>query len=282
MPSDQDSSTNSRAARPQPTSFRTKVFGSGRTNHIRRGPAPRVTRSVVQPAGSAKPRIVRPAPRSVFQAPAAEQSLGYQAYTPDESFDGPSAGPDDSSSEDPSRHQRERQREDVRWQEQLPALKFHRACWLASETKRWQQVRDSLVSEYQSRISSAVSYSIPCEAEHSMTQDSSAYTVTIATLHGHVEVLAPVFVCSTCKEGVTLHPVSLGYFPATPSRAQLWYDHELLKATSASQLAGPTAIQAHCAALQGVYMYNGFGTGKPSIYSNLGPAAAQWRRVEVK
>ena len=103
-----------------------------------------------------------------------------------------------------------RQREDLRWQEQLPALKFHRACWLASETQRWQQVRDSLVSEFQSRVSSAVSNSIPCDAEHSMTQDPSAYTITIATLHGHVEVLAPVFVCSTCKEGVTLHPVSLG------------------------------------------------------------------------
>ncbi len=91
----------------------------------------------------------------------------------------------------------------------------------------------------------------------------------------------PEYKCSACNKTVNLHPVALGCFPATPSRAEVWYDHELLAATSASQHAGPTAIQAHCSALQQVCLYNGFGTGKPSIWTNLGPAAEQWRRVEV-
>ena len=52
MPSDQDSSANSRAKRPQATFLRTKIFGSEPTNQLRRGPAPGVTQTEVQPAGS--------------------------------------------------------------------------------------------------------------------------------------------------------------------------------------------------------------------------------------
>ena len=129
-------------------------------------------------------------------------------------------------------------------------MRSHRTCWLAFETERWQLVRARLVSEYQDMVSLAQSSCGQCDAAHCMTQDMSACNITIASLHGHVEVPAPVLTCVSCNRQITLHPLRLGFFPATPSRAEVWYDHELLEATSALQHAGPTALQAHGAALQ--------------------------------
>ncbi|KAL3132145.1 hypothetical protein ABBQ32_008755 [Trebouxia sp. C0010 RCD-2024] len=48
---------------------------------------------------------------------------------------------DSEPSELPSRHQRERQREDVRWQEQLPECCFTEPCFLAHESAWWQHAR---------------------------------------------------------------------------------------------------------------------------------------------
>ena len=69
--------------------------------------------------------------------------------------------------------------------------------------------------------------------------------------------------------------------PATPQKATVWYDSQLLVATSATQHSGPTAIQAHCAALQQLHMSNGCGLGAQTIWRNLAIASRDWLRLEV-
>lgn len=79
----------------------------------------------------------------------------------------------------------------------------------------------------------------------------------------------------------SLHPISLNCFPATPCRTTLWYDTQMLVATTAAQHSGSTAIQAYCTAAKQLHMYNGCGPGKQSTWTNLFSAAQQWYCLEV-
>ena len=72
-----------------------------------------------------------------------------------------------------------------------------------------------------------------------------------------------------------------GCFPATPARAEVWYDKQLLMFTLACQMSGPTAIQAHCSALQELHMLNGCGPGKSNIRQHIANASQEWRRMQV-
>ena len=75
-----------------------------------------------------------------------------------------------------------------------------------------------------------------------------AAPITYTGIQAHVTVDKPQFFCMCCGTQLELQPVSLDCFPAKPLRAQVWYDTQMLVATTAAQHSGPTAIQAHCAA----------------------------------
>ena len=154
-----------------------------------------------------------------------------------------------------------------------------RKCRQAYEIQRRQKLQASLRSEFHNRTQAAVTKCCHCHtAEHTLCPAS---VITFVTVHGHMLVSTPAFQCNKCGYQYTVHPFSVDCFHATPSRAEIWCDNELLEATSAAQLCGPTAIQAHCAMLQQLHRYNGFDAGKPAIWQYLSSAAEQWRRVEV-
>lgn len=67
----------------------------------------------------AQPRIVRPAPRKVYQPPVAQSSSGYCAYKAGREAHVDELPADSDPSQLPSRHQRKRQRKGPGWQEQL-------------------------------------------------------------------------------------------------------------------------------------------------------------------
>ena len=85
---------------------------------------------------------------------------------------------------------------------------------------------------------------------------SPAAAITIAGINGYITVDNPDFQCS-CGKRVSVHPVSMDCFPAAPSRADIWYDNQLLALIAAAQHAGTLAIQAHSTVLQQLDSFNG-------------------------
>ena len=181
----------------------------------------------------------------------------------------------------PSRHQKEREQQDDQWRMQIPELAFRRICQQAAEPQRRQKLADSLRNEFEARANVAMMQCSQCHSVDCLQRLSPAPAITFVTLQGHISVSAPTHFCTRTGHQYTVHPFSMDCFHATPSRPEIWYDNELLVTTSAAQLSGPTAIQAHCATLQQLHLYNGFDAEKPAIWQNLSSAAAQWRRVEV-
>ena len=181
----------------------------------------------------------------------------------------------------PSRHQQERQQLDDQWRLQIPSLAVRRTCRQALEPQRRQKLKESLHSDFEQRINAAVTQCCHCLSADCLQRLCPAPAITFVTIRGQVAVSTPTLLCTRCHSQYTVHPFSVDCFHATPSRPEIWYDNELLEATSAAQLCGPTAIQAHCATLQQLHRYNGFGPGKATIWQNLSSAAEQWRRVEV-
>ena len=181
----------------------------------------------------------------------------------------------------PSRHQQEREQQDDQWKAQIPALAVRRICRQAYEVQRRQKLQASLCSDFHNRCQAAVRQCCHCHTAEHIQPLCPAPVITFVSIHGHVPVDTPALQCNKCGHQYTVHPFSIDCFHATPSRPEIWYDNELLEATSAAQLCGPTAIQAHCAMLQQLHRYNGFDAGKSAIWQNLSSAAEQWRRVEV-
>ena len=175
--------------------------------------------------------VVRPQRRVSGLAPSTQAGNAWHEFESNDSC----TDSQQSATDQPIRRQHERQRQDLRWQEQLPLLLFHRHCWLAKECDRWQQVHESLHSEFSSRVVSAVANCFHCDALHSLAPTSSAAAITPVFLEGHIQVQVPQYSCSECHKTLSLHPGALGCFPASPSRAEIWYDQELLASTSASQ-----------------------------------------------
>ena len=180
-----------------------------------------------------------------------------------------------------SRHQREREQQSVHWEEQLPELVFRRTCFLANECQRRQQLQLSMQAEFVERVSTADKECSSCSTAIHLQPVLPAAPITYTGIHAHVTVDKPQFLCMCCGTQLDLHPVSLDCFPATPRRAQVWYDTQMLVATTAAQHSGPTAIQAHCAALKQLHMHNGCGPGQQGIWTNLSTASQQWHRLQV-
>ena len=181
-----------------------------------------------------------------------------------------------------SRHQQDRQRQQVHWQEQTPDLVRRQLCQLAGEANRQQRLKEVLLSNFNANIAAAVSTCPFCDAVSCLQPICPAVFITYATIQGQLEVSLPQYRCVSCQHTLTVHPVDVGCFPATPLRAEVWYDRQLLSLTSACQMSGPSAIQAHCSALQQLHMQNGFGPGKPAVWNNLATATQEWRRIQVQ
>ena len=147
-----------------------------------------------------------------------------------------------------SRHQLEREQQSMHWEEQLPELVCRRTCFLADECQRRQQLQLSMQAEFVERVSTADKECSSCGTAIHLQPVLPAAPITYTGIQAHVTVDKPQFFCMCCGTQLELQPVSLDCFPAKPLRAQVWYDTQMLVATTAAQHSGPTAIQAHCAA----------------------------------
>ena len=155
------------------------------------------------------------------------------------------------------RRQHEKEQESLHWQEALPENLFRRTCALAGESQRRQQLLNQLQADFIARVASVPKICHSCKTAEHLQPLLPSQPIIFAGIHAHVTVDKPTFMCGKCSAQISLHPLSIGCFPATPSRANVWYDTQLLVVTSAAQHSGPTAIQAHCAALKQRHTFNG-------------------------
>ena len=179
-----------------------------------------------------------------------------------------------------SRRQRAREQQDLLWKERQPEHRFRRYCYSAQEQQRRQSFVHHLQEEFASRLALLSPYCQQCNSAEYFQPVLPAAPIIFAGINGHVTVNSPELQCR-CGCHVSVHPIAVGCFPATPSRPEVWYDNQLLALTAAAQHAGPLAIQAHCSALKELYKFNGLDPGRPALWDNLGMAAQQWTRVEV-
>ena len=179
-----------------------------------------------------------------------------------------------------SRRQQAKEQQDLLWKERQPEHRFRRYCFLSHEQQRRQDFAADVQADFASRLGKLRPYCQKCDSAERFEAVSPAAPIVFAGITGYVTVGSPEYQCR-CGCHVVVHPISVGCFPATPSRPEVWYDNQLLALTAASQHAGPMAIQAYCSSLKQLYMFNGFDSGRAALWDNLGMAAQQWKRVEV-
>ena len=188
--------------------------------------------------------------------------------------------PENHSSSAASRRQRAREQQDLLWKERQPEHRFRRYCYLAREEQRRQVFVDHLQEIFASCLALSSPHCQHCNSAEYFQPVLPGAPILFANITGHVTVNTPVFQCR-CGCNVSVHPISIGCFPATQSRQEVWYDNQLLALTAAAQHAGSLAIQAHCSALKELYKCNSLDSGRPALLDSLGMAAQQWNRVEV-
>ena len=202
----------------------------------------------------------------------------WQPLSPDAAVDAHDAHKTDRR----KRREREREQASLQWQELLPEHLFLQTCSLAHEGQRRQQLQERMQKDFAERIAAASKDCPQCNTAEHLQPVQPAPTVTYANIHAHVSMSKPEFRCSVCSTTVSVHPLSIHCFPATPRQATVWYDSQILVATSAFQQAGPIAVQAYCASLRELHMYNGCGPGQPSMWTHLSTASKNWHRIQVK
>ena len=179
-----------------------------------------------------------------------------------------------------NRRQQAREQRDLLWKERQPEHRFRRYCYLAHEQQRRQSFTQNMQADFSTRLAELQPFCSDCGSAEYFQPVLPAAPIVFAGITGYVTVNSPEFQCR-CGCHIAVHPISVGCFPATPSRPEVWYDNQLLALTAAAQHAGPTAIQAHCSALKQLYKFNGLDSGRSALWDNLGFAAQQWKRVEV-
>ena len=192
--------------------------------------------------------------------------------------DGSDSGATQHSETERCRRQRSKQQQDILWKERQPENRLRRYCYLSGDLQRRANFTASVIADFDSRLSAVQLYCHTCKSAQHLSPALPAVPITFACINGYATVGCPQFPCSQCGKYTEIHS---NQFPATPSRPEVWYDIELLALTSAAQLSGPTAIQAYCALLKKLYLFNCPDSGRAAIWSNLGMAARQWQRVEV-
>ena len=92
----------------------------------------------------------------------------------------------------------------------------------------------------------------------------------------------PRCVCSECRHSHFLLSGELQWFPATPSKAYVYFDSELLRLVSGVQTETSAATNAWAAALNMVHSENGCieATVRDAM-KNLSSATREWRRTEA-
>ena len=185
-------------------------------------------------------------------------------------------------SADANRRQRSKQQQDNLWKERQPEHRFRRYCFLSGEQQRRQDFEAALIADFRARVSAVPLHCHACKTPDFIQPVLPAAAITFACINGFATVESPEHICCNCHKYVAVHPISVGCFPATPSRPEVWYDNQVLALTVTAQLSGPTAVQAQCAALKQLYLFNCPDTGRAAIWNNLGEASRQWQRVEVR
>ena len=259
------------------------ILGIGDVASIYSGPIGKRAKITFQPVTGGQTQA-RP-----YTGPSRIQKRSIAAEQQDEHLDGCNNQPRDSCDRGDaqqtvdreaaaSRRQRARIQQDQLWRERQPEHRFRRYCRLASETQRRQALQHQLQADFSGRLATVIPFCQQCQAPFQLI--SPAAPITFAGINGYVIVDIPDFQCS-CGKRVSVHPVSMDCFPATPSRAEVWYDNQLLALVAAAQHAGPLAILAQSTALKQLYSFNGLDPARPAVWVNLGMAAQQWQRVEV-
>lgn len=83
-------------------------------------------------------------------------------------------------------------------------------------------------AEFVQRVSTADKECFSCGTAMHLQPVLPAAPITYTGCHAHVPVDNPQFLCMCYGTQLDLHPVSLDCFPATPRRAKVWYDIQML------------------------------------------------------
>lgn len=104
--------------------------------------------------------------------------------------------------------------------------------------------------------------------------------ITFVDMMGSLELEEPRFRCQKCHREHDVHPMSIGYFPATPMEPTVWFSEALMVATSKVMIECATAMRTWCITLEDLHAFNGFSTNASKHLWQLGPAIQVWQQVE--
>jgi hypothetical protein len=115
----------------------------------------------------------------------------------------------------------------------------------------------------------------------SSSSSSSSSSIMYVGMEGRVRVHKPCMACTACQHATAVHPVSINCFPASPTAATTWYDHDMLAYFSSLRAVNATASYAWFEAVATVHQSNGFDT-EASHMRSLPGAASIWQTVQQK
>ena len=164
------------------------------------------------------------------------------------------------------------------WQAAQPQLLHRRLIAEQGSARQQQAVADSLQAELQRRLSTAP---ITCSCGHAMASNSGQTAqVHLVHLQGMLTSPSlPSYRCSACCKCMHPQPTDLGYFPATPTRAEIWYDQQLLLLAQEIKLRGSCSWTSIGQSFGRLHEHNGLSS-IPAAWRHLQEACMQWQKVE--
>lgn len=167
---------------------------------------------------------------------------------------------------------------------------FRTTCFQAGLPDRQAALKEQLRSEF---LAAALATLPLCEAcpkrgcQTDWQHVDAACQIVYVSICGRTPVPCPSFRCSGCSAAVRVDPISMGCFPATPQRPQVYFSEALMVLTHSATVSGPTSMVAWISTLEAVHARNGCipddqMSGLPEeIWRNLGVAVRQWRRMDA-
>lgn len=168
----------------------------------------------------------------------------------------------------------------VNWERAHPHLLKRRICAEARAADQRTAIAEALKAEVQRRVSAAVVF-CECGARACTSPAEAPILVELVHIQGTVEVQLPKSVCQHCQPAKVIdpQPTDLGYFPATPSAATIWYDEQLLVLVSQIRLRCATAFASLTTALAALHDVNALSS-RPAVWTHLQEACLQWLKLE--
>ena len=167
----------------------------------------------------------------------------------------------------------------VNWQRTHPELLAQRIRAAALGQQRQAAVAAAVKSEVGRRVQAATISCCLCGARTHLSQRT--VQVELVHIEGTVVVQLPAYSCSgsACQSVDDPQPTDLGYFPATPSKASIWYDEQMLVLVSELKLRSAASFTSLSSSFARLHDSNSLSS-RPAVWEHLQEACIQWLKVE--